>query len=439
MANQAYMKNFVKYSSLSVFGTLGVSCYILADTFFVSKGLGAEGLAALNIAVPAYNFIHGSGLMFGMGGATKFTISKSEGNERQANIIFTNTVYLALLAGILFLGIGLLFSQPLSKLLGADDSILAMTNTYLKWLFLFAPAFILNDVLLCFVRNDNAPMLSTAAMLLGSFSNIVLDYIFIFPMEMGMFGAIFATGLSPVISLLIMSLHWIGKKGQIHLIKTRLYGKIMIQDISLGFPSLIAQMASGIAMIIFNMLILELTGNTGVAAYSVIANISLVIVAVYTGISQGVQPLISEAYGKDDKNEISLGLRYSMVTMAVLSFLFYFIIFAFAGNITGIFNSENNPYMQEISVTGLKIYFSSVLFVGFNTIIAVFFTSIEKALPAQILSLLRGILLLVPLAFLCSKLWGMIGIWITYPLTEGIAAAAGYVIYKYYARKGAEL
>lgn len=439
MANQAYMKNFVIYSSLSVFGTLGVSCYILADTFFVSKGLGAEGLAALNIAVPAYNFIHGSGLMFGMGGATKFTISKSEGNERQANIIFTNTVYLALLAGILFLGIGLLFSQPLSKLLGADDSILAMTNTYLKWLFLFAPAFILNDVLLCFVRNDNAPMLSTVAMLLGSFSNIVLDYIFIFPMEMGMFGAIFATGLSPVISLLIMSLHWIGKKGQIHLIKTRLYGKIMIQDISLGFPSLIAQMASGIAMIIFNMLILELTGNTGVAAYSVIANISLVIVAVYTGISQGVQPLISEAYGKDDKNEISLGLRYSMVTMAVLSFLFYFIIFAFAGNITGIFNSENNPYMQEISVTGLKIYFSSVLFVGFNTIIAVFFTSIEKALPAQILSLLRGILLLVPLAFLCSKLWGMIGIWITYPLTEGIAAAAGYVIYKYYARKGAEL
>lgn len=439
MANQAYMKNFVKYSSLSVFGTLGVSCYILADTFFVSKGLGAEGLAALNIAVPAYNFIHGSGLMFGMGGATKFTISKSEGNERQANIIFSNTVYLALLAGILFLGIGLLFSQPLSKLLGADDSILAMTNTYLKWLFLFAPAFILNDVLLCFVRNDNAPMLSTAAMLLGSFSNIVLDYIFIFPMEMGMFGAIFATGLSPVISLLIMSLHWIGKKGQIHLIKTRLYGKIMIQDISLGFPSLIAQMASGIAMIIFNMLILELTGNTGVAAYSVIANISLVIVAVYTGISQGVQPLISEAYGKDDKNEISLGLRYSMVTMAVLSCLFYFIIFAFAGNITGIFNSENNPYMQEISVTGLKIYFSSVLFVGFNTIIAVFFTSIEKALPAQILSLLRGILLLVPLAFLCSKLWGMIGIWITYPLTEGIAAAAGYVIYKYYARKGAEL
>lgn len=438
MENQAYMKKFFKYSLLSVFGTLGVSCYILADTFFVSKGLGAEGLAALNIAVPVYNFIHGSGLMLGMGGATKFTICKGAGDEKQANTIFTNTVYLALFFGIIFFGIGLGFSQPISRLLGADKSILTMTDTYLKWLLLFAPAFVMNDVLLCFVRNDNGPMLSTAAMLVGSFSNIILDYIFIFPMGMGMFGAVFATGLSPVISLLIISLHWLRKKGRVRLIKTRLYGKIVIEDVSLGFPSFIAQMASGIAMIIFNMLILKLEGNVGVAAYSVTANISLVIVAVYTGISQGVQPLISEAYGKGDGNKISLGLGYSMKTMTVLSCVIYFTVFVFADIITGIFNSENNPYMQEISVIGLKIYFSSVLFVGFNTIIAVLFTSIEKALPAQILSLLRGILLLIPLAFLFSKLWGMTGIWITYPVTEGIAAVIGYVIYKSYTIKRKE-
>ena len=127
-----------------------------------------------------------------------------------------------------------------------------------------------------------------------------------------------------------------------------------------------------------------------------------------------------------------------MKTMTVLSCVIYFTVFVFADIITGIFNSENNPYMQEISVIGLKIYFSSVLFVGFNTIIAVLFTSIEKALPAQILSLLRGILLLIPLAFLFSKLWGMTGIWITYPVTEGIAAVIGYVIYKSYTIKRKE-
>lgn len=432
MTNQAYKKKFAKYSSLSVLGTLGVSCYILADTFFISKGLGTNGLAALNITIPVYNFIHGTGLMLGMGGATKFTLYKSGGKTKQADIIFTNTIYLALLLGMLFAAIGLFLSKPLALLLGADGYIFAMTAIYLKWLLLFAPAFILNDIFLCFVRNDDAPSLSAAAMLMGSFANIILDYIFIFPMQMGIFGAVFATGLSPVISLIVMASHWVRGKNKIHLIKTKLYGNIVWQDISLGFPSFIAQIASGTAIIIFNMLILDLEGNVGIAAYSVTANISLVVIAVYTGISQGVQPLISEACGSGDKKGISLGFQYSMTTMTVLSCIIYLIIYVFAAPITRLFNSENNLQMQEISIAGLKLYFSSVLFIGFNTIIAVFFTSMEKALPAQLLSLLRGLFLLIPLAFLFSRLWGMTGIWLTCPITEGIVAVLGYILYKYY-------
>lgn len=430
MREQTYLKKFAVYSLLSVLGTLGVSCYILADTFFVSKGLGTEGLAALNIAIPVYNFIHGTGLMLGMGGATKFTICRSSGEKRQANVIFTNTIYLALISGVCFSMAGIFLSGFLSEILGAEGHVFTMTDTYLKWLLLFAPAFIVNEVLLCFVRNDNAPLLSMAAMILGSFANIILDYIFIFPMQMGIFGAVFATGVSPVISILIISLHWIRGKSRLHLIKTRIYGSVVKQDISLGFPSLLGQIAAGVAMIIFNMLILGLEGNVGVAAYSVTANIALVVVGVYTGISQGMQPLISEAYGSGDRKKIVLGLRYAMVSMSVISCLIYFVIFTYADRITGWFNSENDARMQEISVDGLKLYFLSVLFVGFNTIIAVFFTSVEKALPAHILSLLRGLLLLIPVVFLFSALWGMTGIWMTYPVVEGIAAFIGYVVYR---------
>ncbi len=435
MEEQSYLKKFIRYASLSVLGTLGVSCYILADTFFVAKGLGTNGLAALNIAIPAYNFIHGCGLMFGMGGATKFSICKINKERRQTNRIFTNTVYLALLFGIVFALIGLFSSKQLALFLGSDASVLNMTDTYLKWLLLFAPAFIMNDVLLCFVRNDNSPMLATVAMLIGSFSNIILDYIFIFPMQWGIFGAVFATGLSPVISMAVISFHWIKKKNTFGLIKTKIDWNIIRQDLSLGFPSLIAQVATGVAMIVFNMLILNLEGNTGVAAYGVIANISLVVVAVYTGISQGVQPLVSESYGKGDKSDIRLGLQYAMRTMILISCMIYLIIFVFANPITAVFNSDNNTRLQEISVIGLKLYFTSVIFVGFNTIIAVFFTSIEKAIPAHILSLLRGLILIVPMAFLLSALWKMTGIWLTYPITEGIVAIMGYAIYRYYKRR----
>lgn len=430
MVRESCMRDFARYTILSVLGTLGVSCYILADTFFVSKGLGTNGLAALNLAIPVYNFIHGTGLMFGMGGATKFSICKSQNRKTQVDQIYTNTVYLAILFSAVFVLFGLLFSNWLARILGADADILEMTDIYLRWLLLFSPAFILNDVFLCFVRNDDSPKLSMIAMLIGSFSNIILDYVFIFPMQLGIFGAIFATGLSPVISILIMMPHWLHKKNTFHFARMKLKSDIVKQNLSLGFPSLIAQLSSGIVMITFNAIILSLEGNTGVAAYGVIANISLVIVAVYTGIAQGVQPLISSFYGKGDRQQVRTLLKYSTITMLTVSCAAYLLIFIFAQPITSIFNSEKNMDLQRIAVIGLKLYFISTAFVGYNIILATLFTSIENALPAHILSILRGLILIIPMAFLLSAIWGMTGVWLAYPITEFIVALLGFIIDK---------
>ena len=431
MEQKSSMRDFARYTILSVLGTLGVSCYILADTFFVSKGVGTDGLAALNLAIPVYNFIHGTGLMLGMGGATKLSVCKSQGKQEEVNRFFTNTVYLAILFSGAFFLLGLFFSDQLAILLGADANVLEMTDTYLKWLLLFAPAFILNDVLLCFVRNDESPQLSMIAMLIGSFSNIVLDYIFIFPMQMGIFGAIFATGLSPIISIVMMLPHWTRKKNTFHFVKTKMEANIVKQDLTLGFPSLIAQLSSGIVMIVFNAIILKLEGNTGVAAYGVVANISLVIVAVFTGIAQGVQPLISTFYGGGNDKQARTVLRYAMTTMLTISCAVYLLIFVFARPITTVFNSENNTELQRIAVQGLKLYFLSVVFVGYNSILATFFTSIAKALPAHILSVLRGLILIIPIAFFLSALWEMTGVWLTYPITEFLVALLGFIMYQH--------
>lgn len=430
MEQQSCMRDFAHYTILSVLGTLGVSCYILADTFFVSKGLGTNGLTALNLAIPVYNFIHGTGLMLGMGGATRFSVCKSQERTEEVNRVYTNTIYLALLFSGIFVLIGLLFSRQMAIFLGADASVLEMTTTYLCWLLLFAPAFMLNDVLLCFVRNDGNPQLPMIAQLVGSFANILLDYIFIFPMGMGIFGAIFATGLSPVISIVMMLPHWSKKKNTFHFVKTKIRKYIIKQELSLGFPSLIVQLSSGITMITFNAIILKLAGNTGVAAYGVVANISLVIVAVYTGIAQGIQPLVSTFYGVGNNKRAKAVLKYALITMLSVSIIVYLLIFVFAEPITAVFNSENNLELQQISVTGLKLYFMSIPFVGYNIILATFFTSIEKALPAHILSVLRGLVLIIPMAFLLSALWKMTGIWLAYPITEFLTALLGFVIYK---------
>jgi len=425
MREGSCFREFVRYSALSILGTLGVSCYILADTFFISEGMGLNGLAALNLAIPVFNFIYGIGLMLGMGGATKFSICKNQKDRRMPDIIFSNAVYPGLAASLFFVFTGLFFSGELAALLGGEGEVLAMTDTYLQCLLLFSPAFILNNILLCFVRNDGSPQLSMLAMIVGSFSNIVLDYLFIFPMGMGIFGAVLATGFSPVISICLMCFHWRKKKSAFRLIRTRLYGNLIRQEMSLGLPSLIAQLSSGIVMIIFNMLILNLEGNTGVAAYGVIANISIVVVAVYTGLAQGIQPLVSSFYGAGQKEKIRQALKYGLVTMLVISALGYLILFLMADPVAAIFNSEQNEKLQEMAVLGLKLYFTSNAFVGFNVIAATFFSSIEKTVPAHILSLLRGFVLIIPLAFLLSAVWGMTGIWIAYPAAELVTAALG--------------
>ena len=428
MKNKSQFKEFARYSTLNVLGMIGLSCYILADTFFVSRGLGENGLTALNLAIPVYSFIHGSGLMLGIGGATKYSIFKSNKENKNANTIFTNTLCLATVLSIGFVLIGIFLSKSLTTALGADSDVFKMTNTYLQFILIFAPAFIMNDVLICFVRNDNSPKLSMYAMLGGSLSNIILDYIFIFPLQLGIFGAVFATGLAPIISMLILSLHRIKRKNQFHFIKIKPSIKIARNTLSLGFPSLVTEVSSGIVIIVFNMIILNLIGNVGVAAYGIVANLSLVVVAVYTGIAQGIQPLISKSYGGNDIKSIKLIFKYAMITMSIISFILYLIIFFLADPIAKIFNSENNLVLQSIATNGLKLYFMAVIFVGFNIILPMLFSSMEKDFLAQIISLLRGLVVIIPMAFILSALVGLTGVWLAFPITESLVSILGVIL-----------
>lgn len=423
------LKEFIKYAALNVMGMTGLSCYILADTFFISKGLGANGLTALNLAIPVYSLIHGSGLMLGMGGATKYSILKSQKNWGQTNKIFTNTVYLAGILAIAFLLTGIFLTRVLTAFLGADQEVFGMTATYLRVILLFAPAFLINDILICFVRNDGDPKLAMLAMLGGSLSNVLLDYLFIFPLKLGIFGAVFATGLAPLISIMILSVYFLKKRNQFRMTREKPHPETEKTVVKLGIPSLIGEVSSGVVILVFNSIILKLQGNTGVAAYGVIANLSLVVMAVYTGIAQGMQPLISKAWGRYEIRTCKRILSYAMITMAAVSIVVYAVIFFLADPIAGIFNSENNRLLQEIAVTGLKLYFTASVFAGFNLIISIYFTSVELALPAQLISILRGVVLIVPMAFLLSGLFGMSGVWLAFPAAEFLTAVTGLFLY----------
>lgn len=177
------------------------------------------------------------------------------------------------------------------------------------------------------------------------------------------------------------------------------------------------------------MIILKLKGNIGVAAYGVIANLSLVMVAIFTGVSQGIQPILSNGYGYGNLLKVKKTLQYALISVLILSGIIYFGIYIQADAITSVFNSENNPDLQKMAVWGLKLYFTSTLFVGCNAVISVFFTSTEKPVPAQIISMARGLVLIVPMAFALSAMWGMTGVWLAFPVTEMAVLAAVGIVY----------
>lgn len=429
MKHMSLGREYARYVSLNILGMLGLSFYIIADTFFVAQGLGTDGLAALNLAIPAYSFIHGTALLLGMGGATRFAVAKGQKECGRANRIFTNTLQITGAAAVVFMLLGLFCSGFIARILGAEGAVLDMTRTYLRVLLLFSPAFLYNEVLLSFVRNDGAPQLAMCGMLVGSLCNIVLDYILVFPMGMGILGAVLATACAPLISMGILSVHWIKGKSSLRLEGAAFSLRDTGQTAALGLPSLLTELSSGVVIMVFNMLMLKLQGNVGVAAYGVIANLSLVVIAIYTGIAQGNQPLLSRAYGGMDQAAIRKLMRYAIGTVLVISIFVYMAFFLWADPIVGIFNSEGDAGMQQMAVSGMHLYFLGIPFAGCSIAIAVYFTSVCEALPAHMIALLRGFILILPSAFLLSAWFGVNGVWLAFPAAEFLTGMISAVLY----------
>ena len=424
------LQEFGKYVLQSVLSQLGVSCYILADTYFISKGVGADGLTALNLAIPVFSVMNGCGFMLGIGSGTKYGIMKGTGNEKRGDVLFTSSLCVVTVLAVIFMLIGLLAADPITVLVGANAEVYDMTRTYLQVILLFSPMFMINNLLGAMIRNDGNTSLAMTAMLSGCLFNIVFDYIFVFPMGLGLFGAVLATAVAPIISILILLQHFVKKKNQFRLIRVRPDVRLVASAAGLGVPSLVTEVSSGLVIAVFNLLILGLAGNVGVAAYGVVANISIVVIAIYNGIAQGVQPLLSREYGRSQEKNVHRFLSWAMMLTVILAMVIYVGIYWNADVIAMIFNSGRDMDLQRIAVEGLKIYFTACPFVGANILLAIYFAATDQAAPAQMISLLRGLIVIIPLAFIMANVAGLTGVWMTFPLTELVVCVVAYGLYK---------
>lgn len=423
-------RTFFKYVSLNILGALGLSGYILADTFFVANRLGTDGLAALNLAISVFGLINGLGMLLGIGGATRYSICRFQEDEARANRAFTRAVGCGALLGLALALIGLLLAGPLAGMLGAEGATLPMCTVYLRTAMLFAPCFILNHILIAFVRNDGNPKLAMAAMLTGSLANIVLDYVFLYPLNLGIFGAALATGVAPVIGLTLSSLHILTGRNRFRLCPCTPRPAALADLAGLGSAAFINECSSGVVLVVYNLLMMHLSGTIGVAAYGIVANLALMALALFTGISQGCQPLLSQAYGRGEQQQVHLLSRLALGTAGFSGCALAILALVAAPGLTALFNADGGVQLQQMAETGLRLYFLGFPLAGLNLITAALFGATERARACFLLSLFRGGIGIVLVVLLFALLFGQIGVWLAFPATEGLALLLSLVLYR---------
>ena len=415
-------KQFFKYVSQNIFGLLGTSCYILADTYFIAQAAGTDGVTLLNLCLPIYNLIFAFGSMIGLGAATRYAILRAQGDAR-AQRYFSNAIFSVCILAVPFMLVGIFRPDGLLRLMGGDADIVALGMNYARIFLMFTPFFMCNYVVASFVRNDGDPSLAMVATLSGSLFNVVFDYIFIFPMGLGLPGAALATAISPILSIAVCSAHFIKKSNTITFVSKAPSVRLLAQSCQLGISGFVGELSSGVTTTVFNFLLLRLAGNVAVAAYGVVANFALVATAIFNGVAQGAQPLVSQCYGKNEMAGARKLLLLGCGTALGLAALLYGVVFGYTDALTALFNSENSALMAEFAHSGMRIYFVGYFFAGCNIVAAGYLGAVNRPAEASITSLCRGMVAIVVCSLVLSALFGMNGVWAAFPVSEAITLA----------------
>lgn len=419
LKNNSISKLFLNYLIPSITGMLIMSLQIVIDGIFVGRGVGSDGLAGVNIVVPFFGLFIAIGLLIGLGGSTIVSIYLGQGKVNEARKIFTQSVLVAILIIVPIALISLLNIKEVSYMLGANNEIYSHVYDYLSVTLVFSIIHVLNSALNCFVRNDGAPMFSMIGMVIGAVINCILDYVFIFIFHWGVKGAALATGIGCLISMLIFLIHFILKRKNLQFVKTNFNMNDLSRIFKNGFPSFFAEMSYAIVMLEFNWAFMRSYGELGVSAYSIVNYIHALMLMVFMGIAQAVQPIISYNFGIGEEERYKQGLKLAVNASLIFGMLFFAAGLLFGKHFVLLFVRDNKELI-DITTSGIRLYYISYIFMGINIVIAMFFQAIESSGVSTLLSVSRGLAFISLFVVILPIFMGVDGIWLATPFAEMI-------------------
>ena len=431
MKNLYYYKNnpivkniFITMLASTIFMNLTTAVSTFADTAIIGFFLDDLSLSVVTYATPIFMMINTFSALFAVGGCIALSVDSGKGDKSAANKAFSLAVELLVLVGGLFVVAGLFFSNTITEWLGAEAEVFDKVQSYSSIIMISAPIFMLNIGLAFFVRNDGRPTLSMVGMIISIAVDMVLNFVFIGPMNMGVDGAAYSTVLGQLVGVFIISSHFFSPKNTLKFGFT--FGKDIIRIVKNGGSTALHFVYQFLTILILNHFISRLAGTNGVVVYTVVFNLYTISLSLFEGISQTIQPMVSLYYGENSYKKIRNTLRLAIISVIVICGSVTLLL-EIAPQIVPILFGINDAQLMEASSLAVRIFSVSMIIMTVNVVMGYYLQSTERNFMASFLVSMRCFVLFLASVFVLGKLFGMNGVWASYAVAE-ILSFVVYII-----------
>lgn len=419
----------------TLLGTLAVSAMTSIDGIFIGHGVGALGVAAVNITVPIYQIVSGMALMVGAGCSVVASIHLSRGKLKVARLNVTQALVFTTLAVALLCAVLLLFTPQMARFLGASDTLTPIVCGYLRWM---TPGFLLevwSMIGLFIIRLDGSPKYAMWCNLVPAFLNIFLDWLFIFPLGMGVTGAAIATSISIIVGGLMAMAYLLFVARKLRLIRLKMSQKslrLSLRNVGyqcrIGSSSLLGELTLAVFIFMGNLVFMHHLGDDGVGAFGIACYYAPFFFMIGNAVAQSAQPIISYNYGIARWSHVREALRLLLLTAGGIGVVVT-ALFVFVPHWLVALFVDPSSRAGSIAEEGFPLYAAGVVFFIVNVAVIGYYQSIEKMRRATLLVFLRGLAILVPSYLLLPYALGIAGAWLAMAVTEVLTLAVAMTLH----------
>lgn len=428
-------KKLIKFTIPTIIMLIFTSIYGVVDGIFLSNCVGSEAFAGVNLIMPAIMILGSIGFMIGTGGSALVSKTIGEGDAEKAKEYFSMLIYVLIIIGIILSIFGFIIIRPVSILLGAEGEMIETCVVYGRVLLVALVAFLLQNCFQSFLIVAEKPKMGLWISIIAGITNMVLDFLFIYVLKMGVFGAALATGISAFVGGIVPFVYFLRENdSSLRIIKTKFQLKTILNACTNGSSEMVTNISMSLVNMLYNFQLMKYAGADGVVAYGIIMYVGFIFSGTYLGYSLGSAPIIGYHYGAGNKEELKSLLKKSLQLLAVTSIVMTVAAEILSKPLASIFVSYDAELLA-MTTNAIRIYAISYIISGINIFASSFFTALNNGFVSAVISFLRTLVFQIAMIFILPIIWELNGIWFAVAFAEVLSLVVSIIFLVYNKKK----